>query len=305
MTTSIVKFTMLLFIALALGIQYATAQCSSCTMTGDTQISSGQTKTYSAATLTGASFFWSVTGNLSISGSNTGSSVSVTGGGAGSGKVCVTRFKSGTQPCCSCMDITVASIFTNCPPFNPAIYATNMQTGEPNTICPDNVVGLGVYGSLQGYSVQWTITPSVPVTGGGGLNSSYLEFTDVSQYNQYYVTATFFCSNGQVAGGGSLTVNQTSINCDWIPPLMVSGTDGSADDLTVFPNPANSKITVNLPGGKFNYNVSIVNRDNSKVYDATVKGTVEIDISQLAPGIYFINANRNDKWSRQVQFLKK
>lgn len=307
MNTSTIRFAFLFISSLLLNIYGASAQCNSCTMTGDTQITSGQTKTYSAATLSGASFFWSVTGNLSISGSNTGSSVSITGGSAGSGKVCVTRFKAGTQPCCSCIDVTIKSgAEPSCPPFNPPIYATNMQTGEPNTICPNNVVGMGVYGSLQGYSVQWTITPSVPVTGGGGLNSSYLEFTDVSQYSQYYVTATFYCSNGQVAGGGSLTVNETLLNCDWIPPMMASGAEESTEDLSVFPNPANSKITVRLPESDFNYTISIVSRDNSKMYEiTTTERSVEIDISQLPLGIYFVNAVRNDKWSRQVQFLKK
>jgi hypothetical protein len=67
--------------------------CNSCTISGNNTIPINGSGNYSVSVGSGHSFFWSTVGNLNISGSNTGSSVSVQATGTGSGKVCVTTFK--------------------------------------------------------------------------------------------------------------------------------------------------------------------------------------------------------------------
>jgi hypothetical protein len=280
------------------------SQCSSCPLTGDSQIGTGQSKTYSVATLSGASYFWSVTGSLSISGLNTGSSVTIVGGQfSGTGKVCVTRYKSSSQPCCSCLDITVSTT-DECPYFAPFIYAVNMRTSEANTICPEDVAALGVSNPLQGHTVQWSITPNAPLQH-GSLTSTYLEFFDLPQYSQYNVSATFYCPNGQISGSRSLTVDQTLLNCDWIYPTIVDPGSGE-NELSLFPNPSNSSITINLPTNELPYNIWILSKDGNKVYDGrTEKPVLEIDISKLQQGLYFVNISRSDNWNKQIHFIKR
>lgn len=85
-------------------IDTAQAQCS---LGGPSSIPQGQTRTYTATAQGGASYFWSTTGGLAIVGSNRGSSVTVRGNGTG--RVCFTRFRNGSEPCSRCRTITVAS----------------------------------------------------------------------------------------------------------------------------------------------------------------------------------------------------
>ena len=66
-----------------------------CTLTGLSCLSYNQTSTYTTVATSGASYFWSVTGGLTIVGSNTGSSVSVQSIANSSGQICVTKYKAG------------------------------------------------------------------------------------------------------------------------------------------------------------------------------------------------------------------
>jgi len=85
------------------------AQCNTCTLSGPSSILQGQTGTYSTATLSGASYFWSATGGLSVQGSATSSSATIKANTVGTGRVCVTRYKAGAEPCSNCRTITITS----------------------------------------------------------------------------------------------------------------------------------------------------------------------------------------------------
>ncbi len=96
----------LLFVC-AMSTQQAFAQ--PCSISGPSSFFDDQTANYSIATASGAGYFWSVTGVLQINGGNTSSGVQVGASGPGSGSVCVTRFRAGAAPCCTCRTITVST----------------------------------------------------------------------------------------------------------------------------------------------------------------------------------------------------
>ncbi|MEO1263977.1 MAG: T9SS type A sorting domain-containing protein [Bacteroidota bacterium] len=102
-----------------------------CGINGSGALEVGQTSTYGTGTFSGASYFWSVTGGLTINGSNSGSGVSVSGTAVDpTAQLCVTRFQEGKEPCCNCKTIPV-----NCVP------ATSVDlTNVPNDPCPGEEV---------------------------------------------------------------------------------------------------------------------------------------------------------------------
>jgi hypothetical protein len=298
----------LLFLGLFLVQVNLSAQCNSCNLTGDDQIVVNQTKTYSVNALSGASYFWSVTGNLSISGSNTGASVNITAGSTtGFGQVCVTRYKAGTQPCCSCKPVRIepgsggGDPIGDCAPYLPNIYAINMTNGNSNTECPGGKVGLGISGPVPAaYSYVWTITPSAPISP-GSTTSTYLEFTDLSQYSQYQVVLTIRCkANNQIAGTKTLTVNESNVNCDWIPPI-------APQNMTMFPNPASNTLTIEFEKmPESYYDIYILSTSGEiELQEYVDKQKIEIDVSKLEGGNYFLKIFSREGYFEQKQFIKQ
>jgi hypothetical protein len=297
----------LLFLGLFLVQFNLSAQCNSCNLTGDDQIVVNQTKTYSVNALSGASYFWSVTGDLSISGSNTGTSVSVTAGSTtGFGKVCVTRYKAGAQPCCSCKAIGIVNSgdgdpVEDCDPYLPNIYAINMTNGNSNTVCPGGKVGLGISGPVPStYSYVWSITPSAPISP-GSTTSSYLEFTDQLQHNQYQIRLTVRCAdNGEIAGIRTLTVNESNVNCDWIPPIAPQG-------MIIYPNPTSNRLTLEFEKmPESYYDIYILSTSGEiEIQEYIDNQKIEIDVSRLEKGNYFLKIFSEEGYFEQRQFIKQ
>jgi N-acetylneuraminic acid mutarotase/PKD repeat protein len=76
----------------------------------------------------------------------------------------------------------------------------------------------------------------------------------------------------------------------------------SANTIAIYPNPANSEITINAAGQKID-NATIYDINGQTVIDTKSPSKNNIDVSQLAAGIYFIEVKVNGMSSR-VKFVK-
>lgn len=296
--------TFLLFLVSSLVFyEPGNAQCGACAITGDSQINTGESKSYSATALSGATFFWSVTGGASISGANNGQSVTILGTNSGTGKVCVTRFKAGSEPCCECKDLTINGAGGGCVPYSSSIYAINLITGSPATVCPNEGFAVGITQNVPpGYYVQWSISPNMTPSSGSLSNNqaSYLEFTDIPLYTQYTVAVSFYCNSGAIAGNKNITVRQNTLNCDYIPAIAPTET------ASIYPNPSSNEVTLELPESALSYQYLMLNSIGEVKYQANLsKGSHKIDISKLDKGLYYIKLFRSDNWVNQIQFVKE
>lgn len=76
----------------------------------------------------------------------------------------------------------------------------------------------------------------------------------------------------------------------------------NADNIDLFPNPANNSITVSLPDN--NYKIKIISADGRMVYQCNTKeSTTEINISNLPVGLYFVMANNTNNGYQMVRKL--
>ncbi len=144
-----------LFLFLLLNCAVSFSQ--TCTISGLSCLYLNQTTSYSTVATSGYSYFWSVTGGLSIVGSNTGSTISVTQVSSTPGQICLTKYKTGSMPCCECKNVNFCNT-TNCP----------LHIVETHPMCNSTVTieGRGFYTIYDcnniekpnlGYGIVWRI----------------------------------------------------------------------------------------------------------------------------------------------------
>ena len=73
---------------------------------------------------------------------------------------------------------------------------------------------------------------------------------------------------------------------------------------SLYPNPANDYITIDLNGTSSNYQVAIFDMLGKKVYNTEIEGTKQIDVSSLAAGAYFVRLNSNSQ-ATTIRFIKQ
>jgi hypothetical protein len=75
------------------------------------------------------------------------------------------------------------------------------------------------------------------------------------------------------------------------------------NDISIFPNPATTFITINVKDGQQINEVSIYNQLGQK---ALVEKPVNsgVDISKLNPGIYFLEVKSNEKLVREKLIIE-
>jgi len=91
----------------------------------------------------------------------------------------------------------------------------------------------------------------------------------------------------------------TGIRLPYVVPDMrgaIPRNNPKAQELTLFPNPTNDRLTLSLPNGQFS-NIEILDQfgktvNSIKVSDAS---TIQIDVSSLTNGVYFIVANSTEE----------
>ena len=159
------KKTSFLLVALVLSlfVAEATAQCSSCGLTGPSTILQGRTASFSTPATSGASYFWSVVGSgLRLASGNTATSVRVTATGAAgaSGRICVARYRNGTVPCSTCKTVRITAT-------GGCVLTSVRVLGTP-VLCPTNYRAVTNPATVSGsVNYLWTITNGRILSGQG------------------------------------------------------------------------------------------------------------------------------------------
>lgn len=66
------------------------------------------------------------------------------------------------------------------------------------------------------------------------------------------------------------------------------------NNLTVYPNPATNKFTVDL-GNDEKANIQLFNLVGQQVYNETITGSAQVNVSNLHSGVYMLKVNQNGK----------
>lgn len=137
-------------------------------------------------------------------------------------------------------------------------------------------------------SFTWEIQPA---TGWAFVNG-----TDANSVNpeiEFYTSGSYSVSLIAETSGGTDT--ETVSNC-----ISVAGTAGineesAAATFSVYPNPSNGIININLNGAVNQTQISIYNSVGAAVYQVNPSSElVQIDLSAFSAGMYFVEV-RSDK----------
>lgn len=294
MKNKICKF----LLTVAFCTSYIIGHSQTCSITGSNDINVNQTLTYSTSVTSGSSYFWSVTGGLTIVGSNTGSSVSIKGVTAGTGQVCVTKYKAGSVPCCECETLVIYPEPPTCP-TQPTIYQGTCG-GYPSVhphwrfglIEDSSVSGMGTY--------SWSATNFTFDT---PTNNEYVVGRPTSAgYFTIYCTVIYNCTpSGTVTYNLSWTIHTD--DCMFLEQMA-----------SVFPNPITSSAIVKfqLPEDgtvtaliKYNYGEKVAVLVANQLLKS---GEHEVIISEdILPekGNYILDIYFNNKLFSQQRVIKE
>jgi hypothetical protein len=78
-------------------------------------------------------------------------------------------------------------------------------------------------------------------------------------------------------------------------------------DITLFPNPANSVVTIKSDNIIPNARIQIVTADGRTSSEVAVNqlNTITMDISELEAGIYFVRVLSNNEFYTTIKLIKK
>ncbi len=258
----------------------AFSQCTSCSLSGPAEINLNQTTTFSTSTLSGSNYFWSTTGGLTIIGSNTSSSVSVKGTGAGSGKVCITRYKSGSQPCCYCKTVDIV------PPCTvPSVSIEQEPFGCQGDVLTFNAVknpanSTGTY--------NWSVSSGGTIVGSNTNQTLNVQSSTTSGFS---VSLTF-----------TSTCNNTQVNAFTLAQFLDCG-------FFIAPNPSSDLLLIKSSGNntiKKPYSIEVIDQNGRVRLKAKVsQESKQIDISNLPNDLYYVKVIMDGKVVKTTKLIKK
>ena len=163
---------------------------------------------------------------------------------------------------------------------------------KPKLVCTNNTT---VNPAIGSNTYLWSIAPTASVLPPTSSSYNYTATIRHQSINMYSVTLR--ASNAS----GFTTLTQTvavDLECTGI-----SEESNSVQNIVMYPNPANDKVTVVMPSSD-NYNLNIMNVLGAVVYSENIaKGVNEktINVSTLPKGVYFLNLeSANGKGSRKL-----
>ena len=244
--------------------------------------------TYSIAAVAGAtSYSWTVPAGVSIV-TNSGLSITVnfTGAFTTQGNICVTANNSCGSGVARCYTVTSR-------PAPPVV------TG-PTAVCKSqSAVTYSLTPVSGATSYSWSVT--------GGASIAPSGTSAIVNYNTALSSSAIVRANALNACGasspGGVTVN-VSLFCRDAQDAVATATE-----LTAFPNPTNGKATVAFTAGaKAKYVVKVTDLlGNVIVSDVitAVEGynTQEIDMSQVAKGLYMVSLTAEDGQSQTLRLV--
>lgn len=287
-------------------------------ISGSTSICKGVNQNYTAAPVTGAtSYSWNLPSGWS--GTSTTNSISTISGSSGSMSVSTTNTCGTSLP--KTLSVTVLASptinvnsgsvcagksFTMYPSgANTYTFSSGSAIVSPTTTTSYSITGVSLQGCIGSNTAVSTVTvnplPTITVTPSPNIicvgqyatmtasgASSYTWSTGGVFPTEYaYPTSnTTYTVIGKDANGciNSATFTQSVSACTGINNLV------SENNLLVYPNPFNTKITIAYKGQK--QNLQIYNSVGSLIHSIDIENEkVEIDLTKYSSGIYFIRVD--------------
>jgi hypothetical protein len=185
-----------------------------------------------------------------------------------------------------------------------------------NVTITANQSGDATYNAATPASQSFCINPPKPsiVESGESIGNIVLTSTATAG-NQW------FLDGAPIAGGtettltpsspGNYSVKVTVDDCSSAMsdqrPLVVTGVEEASDAMIrVYPNPATSRVTIELPSDGALRTLDVVHSDGRAAHQTleTTNSAVELDVHDLPPGLYIINVHRLLKAERR-KFVKR
>ncbi len=197
-----------------------------------------------------------------------------------------------------------------------SIYLTGVFKSSVVDFDPDTTVTFNLNGTMGSYDAFVLILSATGnfiyayEIGGPSNGDDYGNGICVNPSGSYYVTGTFYGPIDFNPGAGTTTLNDNGNTDAFIQKMnfsLVGLVDTDEENyFSVYPNPANQIVTINLP--------SVKNQSSEvKVFDAIGKeilstrvagGNSTIDVSKLDKGIYFIQLTANTENQKHLQVKK-
>ncbi len=266
----------LLLLLVTLVSNYAGAQCS---IRGALSPVTGSTYTFSVPSVSAQCadcYYWTATGGASISGSNTGNSVSVVANTAGAYSVSVTYFINGE--CVSCTK--TGTISPAVPPCNFQVGVSSFYIASTNSNPPTVTLQASTTpGFLVGVQYNWMVTYQNGTTAGFSSTTSAMATFTAYQSNPivsanviaYYQTcsSTFLRTfpipiYGGITGGGGFGRPAGAIE------------KNNKKDFIVYPNPVKSEVIFKGENGS-GYSVSIFDLSGKEIISGKVDTVISLD----------------------------
>ena len=253
------------------------AQCGTgCTISGSSAIPINTNSVYSVPSTSGSSYFWSVTGGLTIVGSNTGSAVTVRG--AGSGTLYVTKFKAGSAPCCSSKNIVID---------NTCGLTSLGRIGELNALGEDNVAFFTVPTLQSG----WSITSSTfTVTFNSGNSTTYIGSLNPNGYPQIIIPVPCSPVSGRVDKVSvSVTASSGSNSCTKTIETNFASVCGTGGGIGIgfSIDQTNNQLSV-VTDPNHNYTISVYDLNGNLKLEAKNSINTTFSTRTLSNGVYII-----------------
>ena len=149
-------------------------------------------------------------------------------------------------------------------------------------------------------SYSWTVTPNTPFTVNG--NGRSITLRNLRSNTTYSFTAKIIggVCNEQTASG-----SYTTGNCNGLPII-----EEQSMGMKLSPNPtkSNNKVGIEIDGVNSNYDISLFSMEGLEVEDIQIQKDaqgINLDTSNLKPGVYYIRATGKDGKQTTQRLLVK
>ena len=208
-----------------------------------------------------------------------------------SGNICVTPYSENCNGASSCLFVS-----------NKPAVPSNI-TG-PSSVCSNQHVIYSVTNIIGATSYTWAVPSRAVITSGQGTNTISVTFGNRS--GNITVTANNACGNN------GPQILQVVMPCTGAPIVFNNGTNtrstfnptgtfllpGANTGLQVYPNPSTGYFQVHLANITGDYKMVITDASNKTVYTRIVQpgeAYIDVDLSNISKGIYFIKAFNGKK----------